>query len=90
MTNENPREIWLSDGFQEEAFDSYKQQLKDAGYEEGVDFEWTIGRGDDWPNAFTIVNPKLVGHAIVEDMKDFETDCEYGCEDDEDEGRDNW
>ncbi len=29
-------------------------------YQEGVDYEWAYGRGDDFPNAVIIKNPKLL------------------------------
>lgn len=29
-------------------------------YKEGTDYEWAIGRGDDFPNALVVLNPKMI------------------------------
>ena len=71
MVNEikNPQNL-ISFGYDLDAIEDVVNHLT-SKYESGVDYELHIGRGDDLPNAVTILNPKLHRDYDLNDMLNY-------------------
>ena len=60
----------------EELQDEIDNEYNFAKYKEGIDYEWSIGRGDDFPNAITIKNTKMLQDPKVKEFLNWAKESE--------------
>jgi hypothetical protein len=72
-------------GFGDDAANAYNMDIEElelnvkdeynfGKYNEGVDYEWNIARGDDFPHAITIKNATMIKDSEVKEFLDFITE----------------
>jgi len=55
----------------EELQNDVEDEYNFAKYREGIDYEWNIARGDDFPHAITIKNASMISDPKVKEFLDW-------------------